>query len=457
MSHTKTFYQVLGNTVIATVTNMTVWFAVTYFAFLETQSVFTTGIVAGIYLVVVAASGFWLGSLVDHHRKKQVMQVANLVSLVLYALAAAVYLLAPEGAFKDPASITLWAFIVLLLFGVLAGNIRTIALPTLVTILIPEDKRDKANGLSGAASGASFLVVSVISGLLMGFGGMPVVLGVALVMMAATMVHLATITIPEKGIVHTSDDHKRIDLKGTIAAVAAVPGLFALIFFTTFNNFLGGVFMALLDAYGLSLVSVQVWGILWGVISVAFIVGGLVVSKKGLGKNPLRTMFLANLGMWAVASLFTVQSWIWLLTVGMFIYLLLAPAIEAAEQTILQRVVPPNRQGRVFGFAQSIEQAASPLTAFLIGPIAQFIFIPYMTTGAGVDLIGSWFGTGPDRGLALLFTLTGIVGFVCTLLAMGTKYYRQLSERYLKSSQDSKAPGIPLVPAPTGEQSGIAK
>ena len=94
-----------------------------------------------------------------------------------------------------------------------------------------------------------------------------------------------------------------------------------------------------------------------------------------------------------------------LLAVGMFVWLCLIPVVEAAEQTILQKVVPPERQGRVFGFAQSVEQAASPITAFLIGPIAQFVFIPFMTTGAGVELLGGWFGTGPDRGLALLFTV----------------------------------------------------
>src|SRR5690606_28618471 len=105
--------------------------------------------------------------------------------------------------------------------------------------------------------------------------------------------------------------------------------------------------------------------------------------------------------------------------------------IEASEQTILQKVVPQERQGRVFGFAQSVEQMASPLTAFLIGPLAQFFFIPFMTTGAGVDLIGNWFGTGPDRGLALVFTLTGIIGLILTVIAMKSKYYHMLSQRYL--------------------------
>jgi DHA3 family multidrug efflux protein-like MFS transporter len=214
-----------------------------------------------------------------------------------------------------------------------------------------------------------------------------------------------------------------------------VPGLFGLIFFHTFNNFLGGIFMSLMDAYGLLLVSVQVWGILWGVLSLGFIVGGMVVASKGLGKNPLRTLFLAKIVMWGICAVLTLQASIVLLAIGMFVWLCLIPAVEAAEQTILQKVVEPERQGRVFGFAQSVEQAASPITAFLIGPIAQLIFIPFMTTGAGVDTIGSWFGTGTDRGLALLFTVAGLIGLAVTLLAMRSNAYQSLSQRYKDEDQ----------------------
>jgi len=93
--------------------------------------------------------------------------------------------------------------------------------------------------------------------------------------------------------------------------------------------------------------------------------------------------------------------------------------------------VPYERQGRVFGFAQSVEQAASPLTALLIGPITQLIFIPFMTTGIGAEVIGPWwFVTGPDRGIALVFVLTGIAGLGVTALALRSRQYRQLSEHY---------------------------
>jgi len=114
--------------------------------------------------------------------------------------------------------------------------------------------------------------------------------------------------------------------------------------------------------------------------------------------------------MWIIAIFFTIQASIVLLAIGLFIYLCLIPVVETSRANDSTNRIPLERQGRVFGFAQSIEQAASPLTAFMIGPIAQFIFIPFMTTGAGVDLIGTWFGIGTDRGIALLFIVTGLMG-----------------------------------------------
>ena len=182
------------------------------------------------------------------------------------------------------------------------------------------------------------------------------------------------------------DEGHGIDLRGTLRIVGGVPGLPALIVFSCINNVLGGSFMALMDAYGLSMVSVQAWGLLWGVLSTGVIVGGLVVAKVGLGRSPVRTLLLVNLVLWTVMVLFPLRSNIWLLAAGMMVFMLLSPFAEAAEQTVLQRVVPFERQGRVFGFAQSVEQAASPLTAFLVAPFTELVVIPAMTDGAPARL-----------------------------------------------------------------------
>jgi DHA3 family multidrug efflux protein-like MFS transporter len=446
----NTFYQILGNNLVANITNFTVWFAVTFWVFIETQSVFATGMIAGIYLVFTAAFGFWLGSIVDHNPKKLVMLGSSVVSFGFYALSFLMLLLAPEGAFNNPYGPYLWAFVLLIMLGVIAGNIRAIALPTLVTVLIPEEGRDKANGLVGMVGGIGFLTTSVISGFLVAFGGMFAVLLLALALTLLAFVHLQFVRIDEKRAEPVQGEPaapKTIDIRGTIRVIAAVPGLFALIFFAAFNNFLGGIFMALLDAYGLSLVSVEVWGLLFGVLSTAFIASGIIISRAGLGKNPLRTLLLVNLVTWAVCCFFTIQPSIWLLAGGCFVWMFLAPYAEAAEQTTLQKVVPLERQGRVFGFAQSVEQSASPLTAFLIGPLTQFVVIPFMTDGAGASAIGSWFGTGPSRGIALVFTIAGILGVMVTILALNSRHYRNLSAAYANNGEDTNSGAPEASPA----------
>jgi DHA3 family multidrug efflux protein-like MFS transporter len=347
------------------------------------------------------------------------------------------------SAYTFVSSPILWIFVILLLGGAIAGNIYNIAVPTLVTFLVPEEKRDKANGMFGTVMGISFAITSVASGIILANGGMKMVLLISIIVTSLSLVILSFIKISERKAEHqTHDSHhpktaetieaKNIDIKGTIKIVRNIPGLMPLILFTTFNNLLGGVFMALMDAYGLSLVSVEQWGIIWGALSFGFIAGGLFIARKGLGKNPLKTLFIANGIIWAACIIFPIQASIVLLFIGGLFWMFLFPFIEATEQTVLQKVVPQERLGRVFGFAQSIEQSASPLTAFMIGPIAQFIFIPFMTTGAGVTLIGDWFGVGEGRGLALVFIIAGIIGVITTIVAVKSKPYKLLSKSYSK-------------------------
>jgi MFS transporter, DHA3 family, multidrug efflux protein len=439
----KVFYNLLGNNFISSLTNFTVWFAITYFSYLETQSVVSTSLISGIFLITTASTGVWFGSLVDRYDKRLLMIYSSVFSMFIYCIGFIIYTRAPVDSFKSISNPLLWILIVILLFGVIAGNIKNIAVTALIPVLVKKDELDKANGLTGTVFGISFLIVSVISGFLVGASGMYAVLILAIVFSGLSIIHLQFFRIPKNKNADDSQDtsviedesSKKIDIKGTLKIIRKVPGLLPLIVFTTFNNFLGGVFMSLMDAYGLSLVSVEVWGVIWGILSLAFIVGGIIISKRGLGKSPLKILFVANLIIWGISSFFTIQPSILLLSIGMFIYLAIAPFIEAAEHTIIQKVVPQNRLGRVFGFAQSVEQAASPLMAFAIGPIAQLVFIPFMTTGRGVELIGSWFGTGTGRGIALVFTIVGVLGFLVTLISMRTKYYRQLSSYYSTEEQ----------------------
>src|SRR5215207_6566200 len=97
----KTFHVILANSLVAFVTNNFVWFAVTFWVYLETKSVIATSVMAGIFTITIAFSGFWLGSLVDRYPKKIAMLVSSLASLVLFTLALIVYNSAPPAEFAD--------------------------------------------------------------------------------------------------------------------------------------------------------------------------------------------------------------------------------------------------------------------------------------------------------------------------------------------------------------------
>lgn len=429
----KIFYHLLTNTLLASVTNTFVWFALTFWAYLTTGSVLVTSTIAGVFAISHMLSAFVFGGIVDRHKKHTAMVISNSLSLLSYTVGIIIFLSFPLEVFSTYKSLPLWTLVITLMIGTVAGNLRMIALSTLVSFLFT-DNRDKANGMIGAVNGVSFSITSVFSGLIIGFYSMDVAIMCAVAVSLVTLIHLLLINFGEDTIENTdikNKDDKHFDLKETIKIIASIHGLFGLIFFTTFNNFLGGIFMSLMDAYGLSLVSVQTWGIMFAFLSFGFILGNIYIAKFGLGKNPIKNLLVVNIIAWTTCIFFTIQPSVILLGIGMLIWMTLGPFAETAEQTVIQNIVPYDKQGRVFGFAQSIESAATPITAFLIGPIAQFVFIPFMTTGKGVELIGGWFGTGDARGIALLFTLAGIVGLFVTLCAFNTKSYKMLSKTYL--------------------------
>lgn len=451
----RAFSHVLGNTAAAMLGTSFLWFGITFWAYLETRSVLATSIMGGSYMLGMAILGVPFGGLVDRFRKHVVMVWSAVGTAAAFVLAGAVYLLTPAAALVDLGRPWFWLFTGLVLAGALLAMVRGLALSTCVTILVESDRRANANGMVGAVNGMTMLVTGVLSGLAIGQLGIGWVTLLAIGVIVASLVHLLIIRIPEPTIVHADGVPKPVDFKAAWLTVVAVPGLIGLILFSTLNNFLGGVFMGLLDPYGLELMSVEAWGILFGLSSIGFIVGGAMIAKWGLGAKPLRTLLLAAVAMWAVSIGFTLRESVVALAVGVFLYMVLIPFMEAAEQTLLQRVVPLEKQGRVFGFAQAVEVSAAPVSAFIIGPLAEFWLIPYAESERGRADWGWLLGDGDARGIALVFVLVSVVGLFVTAAAFFTRTYRRLNETYaagdvnaeVAASTDDGVPG----PNPLGK------
>ena len=283
----RSFFQVLGNTLVANVTSSYLWWALTFWAYLETESVLATSIIGGSYMLLVAVFGVVFGAIVDHMKKKAVMALSSAITFIAYLVAGALYLAFPESTLVDWGRPWFWVFAAVILIGGVVENLRNIALSTTVTLLVPGDRRDRANGLVGTVQGVAFIVTSVFSGLSVGLLGMGWTVVIAIALTGVALVHLLFVSIPEPTIVRLDGEKdKSGTFRGIIPAIRAVPGLMALIFFATFNNLVGGVFIALMDPYGLTLFEVEIWGVILAVTGTGFILGGILVAVRGSAPIP---------------------------------------------------------------------------------------------------------------------------------------------------------------------------
>ena len=434
-SNPRIFGHLLVNTAAANVTTSFMWFALMFWVYIETRSVFANGVIGGAYMLFVAMSSILFGSFVDHHRKLHVMRVSGLFTLTAFVVCAGIYASMPNDQLLDLQRPWFWLFTAILLAGAVIEHMRNIALSTVVTILIPDEDRAKANGLVGSVQGLAFIVTSVFSGLSVGFLGMGWTIAIALALTALAFAHLLTLSFPAEELPERGSTWRAsIDLRGSWAVITAATGLVALIVFSTFNNLIGGAYMALMDPYALEMMSVQAWGMAFAFASTGFLVGGALVARWGLGANPMRTMLLVVVAMGAVGAVFVIRESVWLYILGIWVYMAMFPAVESAEQTVIQRVVPLQRQGRVFGFAMAVESAAAPVTAFIIAPLAEFWIIPWSETESGRSALRPLLGDGDTRGIALILMVAGLVMIVVALLAFLTPSYRHLVATYRASA-----------------------
>ena len=66
----RVFYRLLVNTLVSGVTSSFLWFALTFWVYLETRSVVVTGVIGGAFSLSAAVLGPVFGTYVDRHRKQ---------------------------------------------------------------------------------------------------------------------------------------------------------------------------------------------------------------------------------------------------------------------------------------------------------------------------------------------------------------------------------------------------
>ena len=232
---------------------------------------------------------------------------------------------------------------------------------------------------------------------------------------------LLMVRIPQPKASSEQDGEKRSVLKdaafGWTYLVERRPLLVMLLYYAVVN-FLLGLSTVLITPLVLSFNSASVLGIVQMVASAGMLVGSLVMSTWGGPKRKMNGVYgfiaLFSLGYLIIGMMESAIT----IGLGMFVLLFSLPLAAGSSQVIWMSKVEPELQGRVFAIRGMIASAITPLAYLIAGPLADSVFGPLMGDGGALaGTLGSVIGVGQERGIGLMFILSGVLMLLVTAAA----------------------------------------
>jgi MFS family permease len=127
----------------------------------------------------------------------------------------------------------------------------------------------------------------------------------------------------------------------------------------------------------------------------------------------------------------------WWIGVAAFAFSFSVPLVTSCSQVIWQKSIPKEMQGRVFSFRTVISTSFMPLGLVASPFLAEYVFEPLMVQGTPFSqVVGPYIGTGPGRGMAILFIFMGVMIMLVAILSFLSANLRSLGS--IQKSDPSK-------------------
>jgi len=163
-------------------------------------------------------------------------------------------------------------------------------------------------------------------------------------------------------------------------------------------------------------------------IGIGTLAGSILVTIVKPAKSKTKVIFLSC----AVSFLLCDVLWGIGRNVAIWVFAAFAgnlplPFLNANLTTIMRTKVPVEMQGRVFSARDTFQYITIPIGLFLGGFLADNIFEPFMLNTSPVQkILSNLVGTGKGSGMAVIFLITGAVGFFSSLLSSKNPIYKEL-------------------------------
>lgn len=368
---------------------------------------------------------FIAGAIADRWNKKRVMLVSDLIAALGTAV---VFVLYSSSALQVR---HIYGINILLSFMNAFQNPAAFAATSL---LVPQEQYTRVSGLQSFAGSAITILAPALGSVLLASGGLPVVLLIDLLSFAVAFATLLVfIKLPE-----TPKSTKKGPEPFFTSCMAGITflrehsALLRLILFFSAVNFLaklGGDGMMSAFILGKTGGNQQALGMVESAVALGILAGSVLVTVMKPAKRKVEAIFISCALTFLVGNvLLSLASSLPLWSLAAFASYVPAAILGANLTSVMRTHVPVPMQGRVFSARDTIQNCTIPLGLFLGGVLADRVFEPFMAAPSPVQQkLAFLFGTGKGSGIAVLFFVVGVIGFLISVAALKEPVYRQLN------------------------------
>lgn len=316
-------------------------------------------------IVISLFAGVWA----DRYHRKFLIIAADVLTAVSTLILAVLFLLGYQE---------LW--LIFLVSGIrsVGAGIQSPAVNALLPQIVPTDRLLKVNSVNGTIQPFIMIAAPLVSGAMLSFSRLEAIFFVDVVtaILAVTLLLILRVPAHQKATTEQKTGYLD-DLRGGLAYVGQNRAIKTLFIFFAFVSFLIAPVVFLTPLLITRSFGAEVWRLTANEVTffTGSILGGIILTAWGGFKNHFRTIGLSCV-LWAFLFMGLGLSKVFVLYLFfMFLSGIPMPFLHASTTTLLQEMVRPDMQGRVFGVQQLIMNTILPVGMLVFGPIADIITI----------------------------------------------------------------------------------
>lgn len=364
------------------------------------------------YLPRIISVGF-AGVFADRYDRRLVMALADTGQVVgTLALLATII----SGTFQP------WHLYVFTLFQAVLETFQGPAMSASITMLIPDEHRDRANALRNLRSPTALVIAPALAGVLFATIGIAGVIAIDILSYFVAVGTLLFIHIPMP---EQSDIGKKLRgsfWKESISGFRFLNGyrpLLGLVLYIGLMNFffsgpLSVIVPYILARNGGDEVSL---GVVMSIFSLGTVVGNLVMMAWGGLRPRIRLVMPGGLLIGVMLALYGMSREPITLAASLFVMMFVFAMVSTAIVSIMQVKVPADVQGRVFAAMGQISMLLLPLAYLLAGPLADNVLEPAVGQ-SGWQTVAPLVGNTPGAGMGLM-----AVGGALAMMVLSIVFY----------------------------------